>query len=318
MDVLNRLETTGLIPVAAFENAKDALPTAKAMISGGIDVIEITFRTAAAAEAIRTVAEGCTDMLVGAGTVVSLEQCKQAVKCGAKFIVSPGFNREIVAWCRENGVAVVPGCITSSEIMMAKEMGLRVVKFFPANIYGGLTAMKALSAPFGDMKFIPTGGVNLQNVGEYISAPFVHAVGGSWICPKAEISAGNFDRITALCAEAYAELLGFEVAHIGINADNPDGAKTIAGQFAENFGFALKEGKSSIFASPDIEIMRNPYLGRQGHIAIRTNKICIALAALKKKGLDADMDTAKYKGDQINAVYMNREIGGFAIHLLQK
>ncbi len=318
MDVLNRLGNTGLIPVAAFENAKDALPTAKAMISGGIDVIEITFRTAAASEAIRAVAEGCTDMLVGAGTVVSLEQCKQAVKCGAKFIVSPGFNKEIVSWCIENGIAVIPGCVTPSEIMMAKEVGLKVIKFFPANIYGGLAAMKALSAPFSDMKFIPTGGVNLQNVGEYISAPFVHAVGGSWICPKAEISSGNFDQITVLCAEAYAELLGFEVAHIGINADSPTGAKSIADQFAENFGFAIKEGKSSIFASHDIEIMRNPYLGKQGHIAIRTNKICIALAALKRRGLEADMDTAKYKGNQINSIYMDKEIGGFAIHLLQK
>ena len=218
MDILQKLKTTGIVPVVSLEDAKDALPTAKAMLSGGIDVMEITFRTVAAPDAIKAVTESCPDMLVGAGTVISLEQCKQAVACGAKFIVSPGFDGEVVKWCVDNGIAVTPGCVTPTEITAAVKLGLNVVKFFPANVYGGLGAMKALSAPFGGVKFIPTGGVNAQNLGEYISAPFVHAVGGSWVCPKADITAGNFEKITALCAEARRALLGFEVAHVGINA----------------------------------------------------------------------------------------------------
>lgn len=202
MDALNRLGNTGIIPVVVVENAKDAVPAAKAMLSGGIGVMEITFRTVAAPDAIKAVAENCPDMLVGAGTVITLEQCRQAVACGAKFIVSPGFDSEVVKWCVDSGVAVTPGCVTPTEITAAMKLGLKVVKFFPANVYGGLGAMKALSGPFDGVKFIPTGGVSAQNVGEYISAPFVHAVGGSWVCPKADISAGNFEKITALCAEA--------------------------------------------------------------------------------------------------------------------
>ena len=206
MTVMERLANAGLVPVVAIENAKDAIPTANAMVAGGVDVMEITFRTAAAPDAIRAVAENCPDMLVGAGTIITLEQCKKAVENGAKFIVSPGFNQEVVAWCVANDIAVCPGCVTPTEIMAAMMEGLKVVKFFPANVYGGLNAMKNLSAPFGGIKFIPTGGVNAQNIGEYITAPFVYAVGGSWVCPKADITAGNFEKITALCAEAKANI----------------------------------------------------------------------------------------------------------------
>lgn len=208
MNVLNRFSNAGVVPVVVLDNVKDAIPTAKAMVAGGIDVMEITFRTAAAPEAIRAVAENCPEMLVGAGTILNLEQAKLAVKMGAKFIVSPGFDEEVVRWCVENGIAVIPGCVTPTEIMAAIKCGLTVVKFFPANVYGGLNAMKNLSAPFGAIKFLPTGGVNTGNLREYLDAPFIHAVGGSWVCPKAEIAAGNFEKITALCAEARQAAFG--------------------------------------------------------------------------------------------------------------
>ena len=203
MDVLNRLANAGVVPVVVLDKVEDAIPTANAMVAGGIDVMEITFRTAAAPESIKAVAENCPDMLVGAGTILNLDQCKLAVQMGAKFIVSPGFDAQVVGWCIENGIAVTPGCVTPTEITAAVNMGLKVVKFFPANVYGGLNAMKNLSAPFVGVKFMPTGGVNAQNLSEYISAPFIHAVGGSWVCPKADIKAGNFDKITALCKEAH-------------------------------------------------------------------------------------------------------------------
>ena len=202
MNVSERLAASAVVPVIVLDDAKDAVATARALLAGGVDVMEITFRTAAAADSIKAVAESCPDMLVGAGTVITLEQCKKAVECGAKFIVSPGFDEEVVRWCVENGVAVTPGCVTPTEIMAAMKLGLNVVKFFPAGVYGGLKAMKSLSAPFGGVKFIPTGGVDAKNLKEYLEAPFVHAVGGSWLCPKKEIAAGNFDAVTALCREA--------------------------------------------------------------------------------------------------------------------
>ena len=175
--------------------------------------MEITFRTAAAPASIRNVAENCPEMLVGAGTVLTLEQCRTAVEMGAEFIVSPGLNREVVAWCLKQNIPVIPGCVTPTEITMAVNMGLHVVKFFPANIYGGLKTMKNLSAVFSGVSFIPTGGVNAENVREYYSAPFVYAVGGSWVCPKAEIMAGNFSRITELCLQAREKVFGKEENH---------------------------------------------------------------------------------------------------------
>lgn len=202
MNALERLRNAGVVPVVVLERAEDAVPAARAMLAGGVDVMEITFRTAAAAEAIRNVAAECPEMLVGAGTVLTVEQCEKAVALGAKFIVSPGFDAEIVDWCVERGVAVAPGCVTPTEIMAALKRGLSVVKFFPAGIYGGLKAMKALAAPFGQVKFIPTGGVSADNLAEYAAAPFVHAVGGSWLCPKADVAVGNFARIAELCAQS--------------------------------------------------------------------------------------------------------------------
>ena len=202
MNGLNRLSAAGVVPVVVLDRAEDAVPTARAMLAGGIDVMEITFRTAAAADSIRAVAREVPDMMVGAGTVVELEQCRLAVECGASFIVSPGYDEQTVAWCVENGITITPGCVTPTEIMMARKHGLEVLKFFPANVYGGLSALKALSGPFPSVRFIPTGGVNAQNLAEFLSAPAVFAVGGSWVVPKKDILAGNYDRVTQLCAEA--------------------------------------------------------------------------------------------------------------------
>lgn len=202
MNVLERIGKTGVVPVVVIGEITNASPAAEALLRGGIDVMEITLRTKAGLDSIRAVSTSCPDMLVGAGTVITLDQCKACVDAGAKFIVSPGFNPALVEWCLQNGVAVTPGCVTPTEITLALEFGVKIVKFFPANVFGGLPAMKALSAPFGEVKFIPTGGVHGQNLFEYIAAPFVHAAGGSWLCDKADIAARDFDKITALSAEA--------------------------------------------------------------------------------------------------------------------
>ena len=278
MTAMERFANSIVVPVVVLDKAEDAVPTARAMLAGGIDTMEITFRTACAPEAIRAVAENCPEVLVGAGTVLNLEQCKLALEMGAKFIVSPGFSEEVVGYCVEHGVSVAPGCVTPTEIMSAMKYGLKMVKFFPANVYGGLTALKNLAAPFGDMKFLPTGGVNADNVGDFISAPFIHAVGGSWVCPKAEIAAGNWEKITNLCREARKAALGFEVVHVGINMPDAEAALSLAGELNKAFDMPVKDGNSSVFASSGVEIMKSPYLGTNGHIAIRTNNIGLAAA----------------------------------------
>lgn len=318
MDKLARLAAAGVVPVVVIEDAKDAMPTAKALLKGGIDVMEITFRTAAAPDAIREVAKHCPDMMVGAGTVINLEQCQNAVECGAKFIVSPGFDEETVQWCVKNDIAVTPGCVTPTEIMAAIKLGLKVVKFFPANVYGGLTAMKSLSGPFGNISFIPTGGVNADNLGEYISAPFIHAVGGSWVCAKKDITEGNFEKIENLCKEAKKKALGFEVAHVGINCADDKASEDVCKDLEKAFGFGMKAGNSSNFSTSAIEVMKTNYLGTNGHIAVRTNKIEMAVSELEKKGFAVDTETAKYKNGRMIAVYLTKEFGGFAVHLLQK
>ena len=318
MDVLKRIGLCGVVPVVVIEDAKDAVPTAKALLAGGVDIMEITFRTAAAADAIRAVAEACPEMCVGAGTVLTLEQGKAAVEGGAKFIVAPGFDRELVGWCVKNGVAVTPGCVTPTEISEALSLGLNVLKFFPANVYGGLEAMKALSAPFGKVKFIPTGGVSDKNLAEYMGVPYIHAVGGSWLCSKADIAAGNFGRITELCGKARQISLGYELAHVGINCDSGEASSAVCGLFEKAFGFETKSGSSSNFASSGIEVTKQIFQGSNGHLAIRTNNIQRAIEDLSAKGFEADMESAKFKGDSMIAVYLKQEFGGFAVHLLQK
>jgi Entner-Doudoroff aldolase len=203
MTILEQLSETKIVPVVVLDDAKDAAPLAKAMIAGGLPVAEVTFRTAAAADAIRTMAK-IDSMLVGAGTVLTVEQVNQAKECGAQFIVSPGTNLDVVRRSLELGLTVIPGAVTPTEIQTLLAEGISTVKFFPANVYGGAKAIKSLSAPFGGVSFVPTGGISASNVKEYLDLPSIPAVGGSWMVPKNEISAGNFDEITRLCAEAIA------------------------------------------------------------------------------------------------------------------
>lgn len=316
-EIMGRLCRMGVVPVVVLEDRKDAVPLAAALSDGGIPCAEVTLRTAAGLDAIEEMAADGR-VLVGAGSVRTLENCKDALSAGAKFIVSPGLNAKIVEHCLERDVAVLPGCVTPTEIMQAMELGLDTVKFFPAGVYGGLSAMKALSGPFPTMRFVPTGGINAANLGEYLAAPFIAAVGGSWLCAKADVAAGDFGRITRLCREARQTMLGYELAHIGINTADAAASRAVCDAFAAAFDLPVKEGGSSNFVTPAIEVMNSPYLGTSGHIAIRTNSIMRAAADLEARGCALNWESAKYKNGRLVAVYLEREIGGFAIHLLQK
>lgn len=317
-EMLQKMNLLGVVPVVVLDDVKDAVPLAQAMKAGGVPCAEVTLRTAAGLGSIEAIAKADEDVMIGAGSVITLANCKDALAAGAKFIVSPGTNVKVVEYCVERNIPVLPGCVTPTEIMQAMELGLDTVKFFPANVYGGLNAMKALAGPFPNIKFIPTGGVNGANIAEYLAAPYISAVGGSWLCAKADVNAGNFDKITQLCKEARQSILGYEVAHVGINMPDKDASMAVCGTLNDAFGLPIKEGNSSNFASSAIEVMNSNYLGANGHVAIRTNSVSRALADLEAKGFKADMSTAKYKGEKMIAVYLENEIGGFAFHLLQK
>jgi 2-dehydro-3-deoxyphosphogluconate aldolase/(4S)-4-hydroxy-2-oxoglutarate aldolase len=203
MDVLSALHSARLVPVVVLDDAADADALAGALVAGGLPVAEVTFRTSAAQESIRIMAAR-GDILVGAGTVVTAAQVDLAVAAGASYVVSPGLSRAVVERCGELGVLALPGTATATEIQAALELGLTTVKFFPAGTSGGAPAIKALAAPFGQVSFVPTGGVGPKNLADYLSLPNVAAVGGSWMVPRDLVAAGDFARITALTADAVA------------------------------------------------------------------------------------------------------------------
>ena len=200
--ILEQLSKFGVVPVVVLNDAKDAEPLAKALCDGGLPCAEVTFRTAAAEESIRTMTEKYPEMLVGAGTVLTTEQVDRAVAAGAKFIVSPGLNPRIVKYCVEKGILITPGCSNPSDIEVALENGLEVVKFFPAEPAGGLNMIKAMAAPYVGVKFMPTGGINPTNVRDYLAYDRILACGGSWMVKGSLVDAGEFDKIEELTREA--------------------------------------------------------------------------------------------------------------------
>ena len=202
-DTLSALTENRLVPVVVLDDAAAAGPLAEALVAGGLPVAEVTFRTAAAQRAIRTMADR-GDMLVGAGTVLTSQQVDQAVDAGASYVVSPGLSRAVVERCQERGVLALPGAVTATEVQAAVELGLSTVKFFPAGTSGGAPAIAALAAPFAGVRFVPTGGIGPKNLHEYLSVPAVAAVGGSWMVPRDRVAAGDFDGVRQLTAEAVA------------------------------------------------------------------------------------------------------------------
>ena len=201
MDIAEKFQKIGVVPVVVLEDAKDAVPLAKALVEGGLPCAEVTFRTEAAEESIRLMAEQFPDMLVGAGTVLTKEQV-DAAAAGAKFIVSSGFDPEIVDYCLKKEIPVYPGCVSPSEVAQAVKRGLKVVKFFPAEPAGGLPMIKAMAAPYVGLKFMPTGGINAKNLEEYLSCDKIICCGGSWMVKGDLVKAGEFDKIKELTAEA--------------------------------------------------------------------------------------------------------------------
>ena len=320
MDILNIISNIGIIPVIKINDAKKAVPLAKALIDGGLAAAEVTFRTDAAEEAIRAIAEAYPDMIVGAGTVLTIDQAERALKAGAKFIVSPGFNPKVVKWCLDNGVTPLPGCTTPSEIEQALELGLKVVKFFPAEQSGGLSKIKAMSAPYGNVKFMPTGGVSLDNVNEYLANKKILACGGSFMVKESYIDNESWDEITKLTKQSVDVMLGLEIGHIGINHAHDAEAQKTAEMLSLLMGKQIeRESEKGMFVGSQFEVMKSMGPGKCGHIAVLTNNVERAIFHLSRKGIAFNEESATYNEDGTRKfIYLSEEYGGFGVHLIQK
>lgn len=315
-DIMQTIAGIGLVPVIKIDDAKKAVPLGKALTAGGIPVAEVTFRTAAAEDSIRAMAAECPGLLVGAGTVLTIDQATRAIAAGAKFIVSPGFDPKVVDFCLERKVPVLPGCNNPSLIQAGLEKGLEVFKFFPAEASGGVKMIDALAAPFGKIKFVPTGGIDASNLGDYARRESVLAIGGSWMVKTDLIEAGDWEGIASLCREAVAAVQGFSFAHLGLNQENEAEAEATAGLLSK-LGFPLKSGSKSIFAGTPFEVMKLPFRGTKGHIGLKCYSVERALTYLGNFGFKAVEETISMDKGRIKVVYLDKEIGGFAVHLVR-
>ncbi len=319
MEFLDKLSLAGLVPVIAINNAEDAVPLCRALAEGGLPVAEITFRTAAAEEAIRRVHEELPDVLLCAGTVLTTDQADRAVKAGAAAIVSPGLNPVVVKHCVDRGIPVCPGTSSPSDIETALSFGLKAVKVFPAEAVGGIKLIKSMAAPYGDVKFMPTGGINENNMLDYLSFPKILCCGGSWMVPKDAVEACDWGRITELTRSAVNKMLGLELRHVGVNSGSPEKALEDAKLFAKLLGWEIRDGNSSMFVGNGIELMKKPFKGTHGHICIATNFLARAKWHLERRGFEfVDESEASYKNGKMTAIYLKNEIAGYAVHLLQK
>ena len=319
MNALERIEQSGILPVISLKKVEDALPLAEALTTGGVCAIEVTLRTECALDAIGRIAREKPNMAVGAGTVLTKEQADAAMTAGASFLVTPGYLPELVWHCMDKGYPIVPGCTSPSEVAAAASQGCRILKFFPSEPFGGIKAIQLLNGPFPQVKFVPTGGMTMDNIGTYLCKDFIAACGGSFMARSEDIAAGSFGKITELCRRCVDISLGFELAHVGINNDGPEAAQVGAASIGDLFRLPVKVGRSSTFSGKAVEFMHTNYLGEKGHIGFYTNSVLRALAYFRNRGTPIREETIRRddKG-QLVSFYLQEEIGGFAVHVVRR
>ncbi len=317
--IVDKVLSIGIVPVVTYVDPNDSTFLADALCDGGIPVAEVTFRMDDACTVIKRMREARPNMIVGAGTVTSIELAKQALDAGVQFIVSPGLNMEVVEFSKDNNIPLFPGAITPSEIEKAIHLGFKTIKFFPAVQSGGIDMMKALNGPYPDIMFMPTGGIGLHNIKEFSDYKKTAACGGAFMI-------GNFARtrqwaeITHLCKKSVRAMLDIKLAHVGIHAEDAEEACTAAGSLQSMLmAEKITHGSSSIFIDESIEVVHSRYLEAKGHIAYSTSNIDRAIGYFTAIGVLFNEDTTKKdeKGN-IKAIYFNDKISGFAIHLVQK
>lgn len=317
--ILEQIKLVGLVPVIRLNDPEKAVPLAKALAAGGIPAAEVTFRAAGAEKAIANIAEAMPEMLLGAGTVITAEQAEKAAAAGAKYIISPGFDPEIVRWCLEREILIIPGCATAGEVGQALKLGLEAVKFFPAGAAGGLAMLKALSGPYPAVKFIPTGGVNPGNLREYLNFPQVIACGGSWMVPDRLIDAEDWGGITALASQAVFAMLDVKLAHVGINSADEPAAVAAAASYAAVTGQPIQTGEVSHFVGPEVEVMKMIGRGRLGHLAFGVTDVDRAVRYYRSMGAAFDESSRRVnEAGETTFIYFEKEMGGFAVHLVKR
>lgn len=318
--MLTKLALAGLVPVIKVDHAEDAVPLCAALKRGGLPVAEITFRTAAAGEAIRLVHEALPDVLLGAGTVLTREQADAAWAAGAGYLVSPGMNPVVLRHALDHGYPILPGCAGPSDIEAALGMGVKAVKFFPAEALGGVKMIKALLGPYHEVRFVPTGGISEKNLRDYLAIPQVLACGGSWMVPGDAIERKDWARIESLAREAVRLVLGFELRHVGVNNLDSKQALEVAGRLSLLTGWpVIDQGEKNSFVGEGFEIMKKPGRGTHGHIAIACSSAARARWHLESRGFAFDEGSAEYTKDgRLRLIYLKEEIAGFALHLALK
>lgn len=310
MDMFKTIYELGIIPVVAIDDADKAVPLAKALRDGGLPAAEITFRTAAAEESIRRITAECPDVLVGAGTVLTKDQADRAVAAGAKFIVTPGFNPEMIAYIKSLGIPMMPGAATPGEMEQAMSMGLTNIKFFPAEANGGVAKLKALAGPYQAAKWMPTGGVNTKNLNDYLSFDRIIACGGTWLATGADIAESNWEGITKKCKDAIKTMLGFELKKICIYGDSANAEKN-AKFVASLFGFDCTETECGVQAG--CVCFGKEESDAKGCIVINTNNGNRAMAYLQRMGAEIDPDIWYDKKGNVTCFGLKDTVAGYEI-----
>lgn len=316
-EIYDRMHAIGIIPAIVLNDVKDAVPLADAICKGGLPVAEITYRTEAAHDSIKAMREAHPEMLVGAGTVLTKEAVDSAIDAGAQFIVAPGLNPEIVKYVQSKDVLMIPGVSSASEIEQALALGIHTVKFFPAEQLGGIKTIKALCGPYKNVTFLPTGGVNTDNMLAYLNDPKIFGVGGTWMVKADLIKAGKFDEIEKITHEAVMKMLGMRIAHIGLYVPDRE-TEPVAKEFADLLQGAVRKTPISYFGTDFVEVMPESDSTPLVHLAIGVNSVERAMEYYTARGYTFnEKTTVRNESGEITLIYFNKKIANTTIHLLK-
>ena len=317
MSAFETIALTGILPAIKIEELDKAVPLAEALRAGGVNAIEVTVRNEIAFTAISRIKAAFPDMAVGAGTILNASLVDRAIDSGAEYCVSPGFNPKTVDYCIGKNMPIVPGCSSVSDIELAADAGLTTVKFFPAEANGGTAALKLINGPFPKLRFIPTGGLSLNNIGDYLKLKCVLACGGSYMAKADTIAAGNWEKITADCRKAVAVSQGFTLSHVGINHDSSEDAERTARLLCSMFCLDADVRSKCTFAGSYVENMNHGIYGEKGHIGFKCNNLDRAVAWFESRGWRFIEESKQFNSKgELTCVYFADEIAGFAIHIV--
>lgn len=317
-EILKKIYDSGVLPVIAVNDLQEAVPLANACKEAGLTAIEITFRTECAAEALKAIKQAYPEIILGAGTVLTPETVDEAIGCGVDFIVTPGFNPDVVKYTISKNFPIVPGVSCASQIEQAMALGLDTVKFFPAEQSGGVPALKAFAGPYKKLKFIPTGGMTIDNFTTYTSLSNVVAIGGSFMINKKHIAEKDVEAMKADITTVVDKMLNLKLSHIGLNLGNEEEALKIANLLQTLLHMPYKNGNSSIFSgNKEFELMKVEGRGSKGHIGIAVSDIDRGVHYLETRGLSFNNDSLVVKENKKIAIYFKDEIAGFAFHLMK-